>query len=306
MKMLKTVLSLMFISLSFVSFSSYAADASGSITGVLPQKGEVYFTVRPDVRRCISPICGGWFVNAVNRKQMRCLDGSIKKECYVGTDVINIPGLSAEQIAELKQAMSKSNVLIQGGISNNVPYGVLHINNAWISATDQKPEFAFVGVSNNGIVCITSPCPSFDGDILNRNRVKSLASFDLSGVKATEEKLNQAQKVIASGDSLPMAGKFVEVTGPGGTAQGIKANQFYLKVESSAPKFCRPTGCSGQICSDSDVITTCEWKPEYQCYRSATCSAQANGDCGWVMDDELRKCLEDAAGTSLLQQFNTN
>ena len=306
MKMLKTVLSLVFVLLSFVSLSSHAADPSVSLIGVPPQISEAYFTVRPDFRRCVSPICGGWFVKAVNLKKMRCPDRSIKKECYVGTDVVNIPGLTPEQLTELKQAMSNSNALIQGSISNKLSYGVLLINNAWLSASDQKPEGVFVGVSNNGIVCITSPCPSFDGEVLNRNKVKSLASFDLSGVKATAEQLNMAQEVVASGDSLPMAGKFIEVTGPGGTAQGIQASQFYLKLESTAPKFCRPTGCSGQICSDSEVITTCEWKPEYACYRAATCSAQANGDCGWVMDAELRKCLDNAAGNSLLQQFNTN
>jgi len=303
MKMLKFTLYPVFVLLSLISFSSQAADPSVFLTGSSPQIKDAYFTVRPDLRRCISPICGGWFVNAVNLKRMRCSDGSIKKECYVGADVINIADLTPEQITQLRLAMSRSNVLIKGSISNNVPYGLLEINAAWLSATNQKPEGVFLSVSDNGIRCITSPCPSLDGKILNRNRVKSLASFDLSGVNATDAQLKLAQDSIVSGDGLPMAGKFVEVTGPAGTAQGIVASQFYLKLESSAPKFCRPTGCSGQICADSAVITTCEWRPEYECYRAATCSAQANGDCGWVMDDELRKCLDNAAGTSLLQQF---
>jgi hypothetical protein len=28
---------------------------------------------------------------------------------------------------------------------------------------------------------------------------------------------------------------------------------------------CRRTGCSGQVCADQEVVTTCEWKPEYAC-----------------------------------------
>lgn len=55
---------------------------------------------------------------------------------------------------------------------------------------------------------------------------------------------------------------------------------------------CRRTGCSGQICSDEDVITTCEWREEYACYRSASCERQADGECGWTMTDELRMCLD--------------
>src|SRR5688572_4202660 len=38
---------------------------------------------------------------------------------------------------------------------------------------------------------------------------------------------------------------------------------------------CRRTGCSGQVCSDQDVVTTCEWKPEYACYDKAPCERQA-------------------------------
>lgn len=54
---------------------------------------------------------------------------------------------------------------------------------------------------------------------------------------------------------------------------------------------CRPTGCSGTVCSAEDVITTCEFRPEYACYQSATCAAQADGQCGWTMTPELEACL---------------
>lgn len=54
---------------------------------------------------------------------------------------------------------------------------------------------------------------------------------------------------------------------------------------------CRPTGCSGQVCSDEDVITTCEFRPEYACYRTARCERQPGGACGWTMTPELVACL---------------
>ncbi len=57
---------------------------------------------------------------------------------------------------------------------------------------------------------------------------------------------------------------------------------------------CHPTGCSSQICSDENVITTCEYRAEYACYKSATCERQADGKCGWTMMGELRGCLEGA------------
>ncbi len=287
--------------LCLLSFNTYAVEDSPAIkpTPITPS-ADSYFTIRPDYRRCVSPICGGWFVNAVNLRAMKCLNGSVQQECYVGTDKINIPGLSTTQTAELRQAMSESKVLIQGNLSDRVAYGLLQINNAWLSASDQPPKGRFVSVTDNGIRCITHPCPSYDAQILNRRFVKSLASFDLSAVEASDEQLAMAQAAVNSEDGLPMAGRFVEVTGPAGSAQGMAASQFYLKVESKKPKMCMPTGCSGQICADSDVNTTCEWRPEYACYRSASCSTQRNGDCGWVMDDELKRCLANSAIIRLL------
>lgn len=56
-------------------------------------------------------------------------------------------------------------------------------------------------------------------------------------------------------------------------------------------KDCKVTGCSGQICSDDDVITTCEYKTEYVCYKTAKCERQEDGKCGWTPTEELVACL---------------
>jgi hypothetical protein len=58
---------------------------------------------------------------------------------------------------------------------------------------------------------------------------------------------------------------------------------------------CRVTGCSGQICSDKEVVTTCEYRTEYACYKSAECTRQASGKCGWSVSEELDLCLQGAA-----------
>ncbi len=56
---------------------------------------------------------------------------------------------------------------------------------------------------------------------------------------------------------------------------------------------CVVSGCSGQICASEPLFSTCEWRPEYACFGSATCAPQAGG-CGWAMTDELRRCLDAA------------
>lgn len=57
-------------------------------------------------------------------------------------------------------------------------------------------------------------------------------------------------------------------------------------------KKCYVGGCSGQICSDEPgAMSTCEYREEYACYKSATCGVQANGECGWTETAELTACL---------------
>jgi hypothetical protein len=61
-----------------------------------------------------------------------------------------------------------------------------------------------------------------------------------------------------------------------------------------APKpACKPSGCSGQICSDKDMISTCEWREQYACYQKlGICERGADGACGWRDTNELEACLE--------------
>lgn len=61
--------------------------------------------------------------------------------------------------------------------------------------------------------------------------------------------------------------------------------------DAAAGGECRPTGCSGIVCSDADVMTTCEFKPEYACYKAAVCTRQSDGACGWNKTPELDACL---------------
>ncbi|HEY5927228.1 MAG TPA: hypothetical protein VIV11_36325 [Kofleriaceae bacterium] len=67
---------------------------------------------------------------------------------------------------------------------------------------------------------------------------------------------------------------------------------------------CVKSGCSGTVCVEpgKEVVTTCEFKPEYACYRDAACERQGDGSCGWTQSPALTACLAsppaaDAGGT---------
>src|SRR5262245_23537318 len=48
-----------------------AADASS-----------VFIVTHLDQRDCLSPVCGGYFVQAVNLRHTRCADGNVAAECH--------------------------------------------------------------------------------------------------------------------------------------------------------------------------------------------------------------------------------
>lgn len=58
-------------------------------------------------------------------------------------------------------------------------------------------------------------------------------------------------------------------------------------------KACVISGCSGQICAEEEMVTTCEYREEYACYKSAKCERQTNGACGWTDTSVLRACLSN-------------
>jgi hypothetical protein len=56
---------------------------------------------------------------------------------------------------------------------------------------------------------------------------------------------------------------------------------------------CEPQGCGNTVCAEAGagIVTTCEWKAEYECYKTATCERQADGTCGWTQSPALTSCL---------------
>jgi hypothetical protein len=79
------------------------------------------------------------------------------------------------------------------------------------------------------------------------------------------------------------------------------APQTPIETEPQTPEpqtsACAKGGCSGTLCLEeskvNEIATTCEFKPEYACYRTASCERQANGQCGFTQTPELAACLKN-------------
>lgn len=68
------------------------------------------------------------------------------------------------------------------------------------------------------------------------------------------------------------------------------------KAPSNNQGECVVGGCNGELCqdaSDAPLASICLYKPEYECYKSATCERQVEGNCDWTQTEELTSCLAE-------------
>src|SRR3989338_10263002 len=59
---------------------------------------------------------------------------------------------------------------------------------------------------------------------------------------------------------------------------------------------CATGGCSGQICGEKEkvkeIVTTCEYKQEYDCLRLTSCGCIDN-KCQWEDNNDYKKCINN-------------
>jgi hypothetical protein len=276
-------------SLTFTPMATYkhteALTVAGTVPATVPDSlasTSSFYSFRRDLRKCASPRCGGFFVKLVNQSRTRCADNRSQPECYVAS--IEWGGQTEP---DNDRALLRATMRRQG------QFGVLRVTEVWKAASDNQPSGMFFRVRDRGVRCIAAPCPTHHEARLNSTVSRNIAGVDLSGVGASDNVLSEATAAMTSTNGILVSGNHAPVTGPAGRSQMLKATQFYVRAAgSTAQKPCMKTGCSGQVCSDKEVITTCEFRTEYECYKKAACERQANGECGFTQTPELVACLK--------------
>lgn len=251
-----------------------------------PASTSSFYSFRRDLRRCASPRCGGYFVKLVNQSRTRCADNRYARECYVA---------SIDWRGQTEPDSERG--LLRGTIRRKGQFGEFRVSEVWQAASANPPADKFFRVRDRGVRCIAAPCPTHSEATLNSTASRNIAGVDLSGAGAPENLISDATQAMTSPDGILVSGTHSIVTGPAGRMQMLKAAQFYLRAGGGgdvSQKPCMKTGCSGQVCSDEEVITTCEYRPEYECYKKAACERQKNGECGFTQTPELLACLKRA------------
>lgn len=209
------------------------ADGTENAADDVRAAGASYVRVRPDFRRCASPMCGGWWVSRVNQSSTRCVDGSYARECYVaeidwaglgldGPALDDFRGLAAAGRAVLRARIERKQYGTVGA------FGELVVVEGWQAMTEAEPSGSFYRAQGPLRVCARPPCFSYDAVRLNHGAVARLSEVNLRAVPGADERdvakgydyLDQDPGILVAGD--------IRGTRDGG--RGITATQFYLRV----------------------------------------------------------------------------
>lgn len=222
-----------------------AASAADEVTDiakppVLETRDSYLIVTRQDLRKCAFPLCGGYFVKAVNKATTRCADGTQQKECHAAWLNPKALGWTPEQTAAFEASFAKGKALVRGYLEP-APGGFytadqLTLTEAWQAQGTRSPLGTFYGVKSTGIVCITAPCPSLAATKLNVIAPVVNPDLDLSPSGASDKAIQAAYEALGSTGILT-AGVILPVKYPplegraARTGSKLYATEFYLPAK---------------------------------------------------------------------------
>ena len=259
----------------------------------------LYFSARPDLRRCAAPACGGSFVRALNREQTSCADGSKAPECYVAELDLRRLGLSEERAQQLVREQRR--VVLLGAIRPSARhgdgFGALVAEQAF-RGVNETAAGATLLTTSSGIVCIKAPCPTHTGLLVNRGRRVEL-SPDLSALQASPPDLERVQRAFEQ-EGVLLSGRLAAE----GSVASLAVTQAYLRVvtarkcgsrglpECKAGSACR---FDEGTCGELDHPGVCTPRPSF-------CTKIFKPVCGCDGETYGNDCVAAAAGVSVDHQ----
>ena len=191
-------------------------------------KKDAYYSIYPDIRLCVFPLCGGYWVYEVNHRLTRCSDGTMQAACYVAE--IDWSAIDLDRDAGATLVLGQLRNRNYGDFGR---LGVLIPEAAWRPASLAAPVGTWYGLVDTGIQCLTTPCYSIEERVLNRKLTHSISGVDLSQVDADQADVVAAYAALKNDELIAVGeNQVIKDEGPGGDGLTMVATQFFLKLGS--------------------------------------------------------------------------
>ena len=190
-----------------------------------------FFAVDPDLRACsFDARCGGFFVSRPNRSSTICGRGIQGERCYV--DSLDWSGTALpESVARGYEEMLRNGeeLILKGAIAPHPADAgaIFAVTEVWLPRSETGvADGVAVLVKDNGVRCITAPCPSLTEFRVNSNRFASITDLDLVASGAGELAIEIGMRALSEDGVLVFGSRYY----PGKDAKGRAANQFYTRA----------------------------------------------------------------------------
>ena len=212
---------------------------------------DTFIRLRRDIRRCVSPMCGGYWVRDLN---------STMQEKYVSG--LDFTGSFLDEAEQLDAVNGGEDTILFGRLGpserrfNTRTFKVVSAFRGLPGNTLDTSD-KFYGVGQTKIACFTTPCANLQATRLNRAT---------GHVMATEVDISAAQKTLVDGSWLMnrvLQGRAVvagEIVKSRGVNVVLHASQIYIQLPDqtqSCPRVAAPRCRNGEIAAWSRNENRC-------------------------------------------------
>ncbi len=258
-----------------------SSDTVGVDGTELSASSRTYVTLTRDMRRCLSPVCGGYFVTDVNRVS--------PAPRYVSGLTFAGSGLDEETINKALEAVGGELVLrgklgAEEKMFHTRPFLV---SGAWRGLPGMKVAAgdAFDSVEPLDVQCFAAPCPTGRATRLNAGGTTTFHEIDLDSAALVRVDRAWLLSRINLHDAIVAAHFVTRPGGPGGVARVLTASQVFVKLPEApgpCPLVKMPPCAAGTVRSFNRNVDRCELPSA--CVIPGVCAQyQPNCEAGYTL-----------------------